>query len=123
MQPEYITQYYSCIEFSNVQQQLYDCLQKEEFRKEKLYIATDGGAVKYKGSLGIIFSNSIGDTFLTCYGQPAGYDPRSFRSEICAALAALRLLRLYIMYYDDRLGNNTISKEITIHIYLPTVKV
>ena len=79
---------------------LYNCLCQKEFRNKKLLIATDGGAVPRKGSLGFLITDSYGEPFITCYGQPAGNDPGSYRSEICAALAAIRLLRLYIEYFD-----------------------
>ena len=75
---------------------LYNCLCQEDFRNQKLLIATDGGAVPRKGSLSFLITDSNGEPFITCYGQPAGHDPKSYRSEICGALAAIRLLRLYI---------------------------
>jgi hypothetical protein len=36
----------------------------------------------------------------TCYGQPAGNNPLSFRPEICVFLAAVRLVKLINKYYD-----------------------
>ena len=96
---------------------LYECLQDEEFRKQKLYIATDGGAIPDIGSLGFLLTDSEGNPFITCYGQPAGYEPKSYRCEICAALAAVRLLRLYIEYFDGRFEKDVLSQSITIHIY------
>ena len=146
-QPEFINQYYSCIRFmektkkrnkkgdeenekcENDEEEennagepsdvlrLYNCLRQEEFRNQKLLIATDGGAVPRKGSLGFLITDSNGEPFITCYGQPAGHDPRSYRSEICGALAAVRLLRLYIEYFDMRLGNDILSENITIQLY------
>ena len=71
---------------------LYECLQDEEFRKQKLYIATDGGAIPDIGSLRFLLTDSEGNPFRTCYGQLAGYEPKSYCCEICAALAAVRLL-------------------------------
>ena len=73
---------------------LYECLQDEAFRKQKLFIATDGGAIQELGlgSLGFLITDSKGNPFITCYGQPAGYEPKSYRCEICAALAAVQLI-------------------------------
>ena len=73
---------------------LYECLQDNEFRKQKLFIATDGGAIEELGlgSLGFLITDSKGNPFITCYGQPAGYEPKSYRCEICAALAAVWLI-------------------------------
>ena len=92
---------------------------KEEFRDNQLFIATDGGACENKGngSIGFLLTNSNGHPFIKSYGQPSGYEPKSYRSEICATLAALRLLRLYIEYYDTILGNNILSEKINVHIY------
>ena len=111
---------------------LYDALQSKAFRDKKLFIATDGGATKDsgtgkstrsletergKGSLGILITDDEGNPFIRCYGQPAGMNPQSFRSELCAALAALRLLYLYIEYFDQRLKGKILSKQINIQIY------
>jgi hypothetical protein len=43
---------------------------------------------------------------VTCFGQPAGHDPLSFRSKICAFLAAVKLITLLIQYDDDLLSCN-----------------
>jgi hypothetical protein len=39
----------------------------------------------------------------TCFGQPAGHDPLSFCSEICAFLAAVTFITTLIKYYDTSL--------------------
>jgi hypothetical protein len=49
------------------------------------------------------FADTEGNILLTCFGQPSGHDPLSFRSEICAFLAAIRLVKLIITYYDNKL--------------------
>ena len=41
---------------------------------------------------------------LTCYGQPAGHDPLSFRSEIYTFLAVVRLITKLIQYWNDILS-------------------
>jgi hypothetical protein len=66
---------------------------------QKVNIATDGGAIQSKGLIGYIFSDEEGNILLTCYGQSSGNDPLSFRSEICAFLAAARLVTLMTQYY------------------------
>ena len=58
----------------------------------KIKIAKDGGAVPELGLLGFLLTDSKGNPFITCYGQQAEYEPKSYRCEICAALAAVRLL-------------------------------
>ena len=69
---------------------LYDELQHQDFRERKLYLATDGVAAARKESLGFLMTDDKGNPFIRCYRQPAGMNPQSFRSEICAALAALK---------------------------------
>jgi hypothetical protein len=54
-----------------------------------------------KGSKGFIFADKNGNILLTCYGQPSGNNPLSFRLEICAFLAAVRLVTLINQYYDE----------------------
>jgi hypothetical protein len=68
---------------------------------QKVNIATDGGAIQFKGSIGFVFADEEGNILSTCYGQPSGNDPLSFRSEICAFLDAVRLVTLMTQYYDD----------------------
>jgi hypothetical protein len=96
-QEEHITQYYAEIDFQMVPQRIYELFKSTQ----KVYIATDGGAIPLKGSLGFVFADEEGKILLTCYGQPSGNDPLSFRSEICAFLAAVRLVTLLNQYYDD----------------------
>ena len=72
----------------------------------KVNIATDGGAVKFKGSLGFVIADEDGEILLSCYGQPSGNDPLSFRSEICAFLAAVRLVTLMTKYYSNILQSD-----------------
>ena len=104
---------------------LYDALQSKAFKDKKLFIATDGGATKDrgtgkstnpietergKGSLGFLITDDEGNPFIRCYGQPAGMNPQSFRSELCVALAALRLLYLYIRYFYEQYEGEILSK-------------
>ena len=122
-QKKFITQYYDHIEFTPVlptrgfkgdlmeqtvrdrygeeidkgynykTMRLYDALQSKAFRDKKLYIATDGGATKGrgtgegkgsletergKGSLGFLITDDERNPFIRCYRQPAGMNPQSF---------------------------------------------
>ena len=95
-QPVHISQYYTQIDFHTVPVQIYEQLKTTG----TIYIATDGGAIPFKGSLGFVLADKEGNILLTCYGQPAGHDPLSFRAEICAFLAAVRLISLLTEYYD-----------------------
>ena len=72
----------------------------------KIIIATDGGAIQFKGSLGFVLADEDGEILLSCYGQPSGNDPLSFRSEICAFLAAVRLVTLMTKYYGKKIQCN-----------------
>ena len=64
--------------------------------EKRINIATDGGAEKFKGSLGFLISSEDGKiTYVNCWGQASGYDPQSYRSEVCAALAALRFINKF----------------------------
>ena len=96
-QEEHIAQYYTEVEFHTTPVAVYEQLKSTR----TALIATDGGAIPRKGSLGFAIADEEGIILLTCYGQPSGHDPLSFRSEICAFLAAVRLTRLLIEYYDD----------------------
>jgi hypothetical protein len=96
-QEEHISQYYEKIEFLMVPMKIYELFKSTN----KANIATDGGAIPLKGSLGFVFADEEGNIMLTCYGQPSGNDPLSFRSEICAFLAAVRLVTMIVQYYDD----------------------
>jgi hypothetical protein len=98
-QEEHIKQYYTQIEFHTVPQRIYELFKSTN----KVYIATDGGAIPLKGSIGFVFADEEGNILLTCYGQPSGNNPLSFRSEICAFLAAVRLVTLLNEYYDKKL--------------------
>jgi hypothetical protein len=99
-QEEHISQYYAQIEFLTVPMKIYELFKSTK----KALIATDGGAIPLKGSIGFVFANEDGTILLTCYGQPSGNDPLSFRSEICAFLAAVRLVTLLTQYYDEKLS-------------------
>ena len=65
-----------------------------------LIFATDSGAVRFMGSLGFVLTTEDGTKLLASYGQPVGHDPLSYRAEICAFLAALRLINLLVQQYD-----------------------
>ena len=97
-QVEHITQYYTQIEYHTTPHEIYELFKSTS----RVNIATDGGAIPLKGSLGFVFADEQGMILLTCYGQPSGNDPLSFRSEICALLAATRLVRLIVQYYDRK---------------------
>jgi hypothetical protein len=99
-QQEHISQYYEHIEFSIVPIRIYELLKSSH----RINIATDGGAIPLKGSLGFVFADTEGNILLSCYGQPSGNNPLSFRSEICAFLAAIRLIKLLITYYDNKIN-------------------
>ena len=114
---------------------LYKALQSQDFLNKKILIATDGGAAKFKGaikskgaanfarimsnigSIGFIITDEEGNPFIRCYGQPAGLNPQSFRSEICATLAALRFVTLYIQYFDEKTVGVPMTKLPNIQIY------
>ena len=102
-QPQYIRQYYAHIEFypqahkHQHSQSLFDFLTTNH----TLHVATDGGADKGVGSLGFVFSDSHLNRFCHSWGQAAGNKPDSFRTEVCAALAALKFLQLYYEYWSN----------------------
>jgi hypothetical protein len=98
-QEEHISQYYAQIEFLIVPMKIYELFKSTK----RVLIATDGGAIPLKGSLGFVFADEDGTILLTCFGQPSGNDPLSFRSEICAFLAAVRLIKVMTKYYDEKL--------------------
>jgi hypothetical protein len=98
-QEEHISQYYEQIEFFMVPMKIYELLKSTR----RVLIATDGGAIPLKGSLGFVFADEEGTILLTCFGQPSGNDPLSFRSEICAFLAAVRLVKLITQYYNEKI--------------------
>jgi hypothetical protein len=97
-QEDHISQYYEQIDFFMVPMKIYELFKSTK----RVLIATDGGAIPLKGSLGFVFADEEGTILLTCFGQPSGNDPLSFRSEICAFLAAIRLVKLLIQYYDNK---------------------
>jgi hypothetical protein len=99
-QEENISQYYTQLDFLSAPVTIYELLKTSN----KVHIATDGRAIPMKGSIGFVFANEEGTILLTCFGQPSGNDPLSFRSEICAFLAAIRLVTLLNQYYDDILS-------------------
>jgi ribonuclease HI len=101
-QEEHISQYYAQIEFLMVPMKIYELFKSTK----RVLIATDGGAIPFKGSIGFVFADEDGNILLTCFGQPSSNDPLSFRSEICAFLAAVRLIKLLTNYYDDRIECN-----------------
>ncbi|OEU13908.1 hypothetical protein FRACYDRAFT_242262 [Fragilariopsis cylindrus CCMP1102] len=98
-QEEHVSQYYAEINFSTTPYEVYELIKSPR----KYNIATDGGAIPLKGSLGFVVANEDGTVLLSCYGQPSGNDPLSFRSEICALLAAAKLLQLITEYYDNQI--------------------
>ena len=77
---------------------------------------TDRGAIKHKGSIGFILTTKNGTKLLSCYGQPAGHDPLSFRSEACAFLAAIRIISFIAAHYDDDI-TAYIAITSKIHLY------
>jgi len=101
-QEEHISQYYTHIEYHTVPYKIYEIIKSTK----RIIIATDGGAIPKKGSIGFVFADEDGNILLTCCGQPAGNDPLSFRSEICAFLAAIRLVTLLTEYYDEIVSCN-----------------
>jgi hypothetical protein len=100
------------LEFLTVPIKIYELLKTTK----KVLIATDGGAILMKGSIGFVIADEDGNILLTCFGQPAGNNPLSFRSEICAFLAVIRLVILLNQYYDDIVQCNT-STPSKIQVY------
>jgi hypothetical protein len=96
LQPEYISQYYTHIDFQTVPFRIYEYLKSPR----KALIATDGGAIQFKGSLGFVIADDNASILVTCFGQPLGHDPLLSRSEICAFLAAVKFVTILIQYYD-----------------------
>jgi hypothetical protein len=77
-QEEHISQYYTQLEFLTVPIKKYELLKTTK----KVLIATDGGAIPMKGSIGFVIANEDGNILLMCFGQQAGNNPLSFGSEI-----------------------------------------
>jgi hypothetical protein len=98
-QEEYVTHYYTQIDFQMVPQQIYELFKSTN----RVNIATDGGAIPLKGSIGFVIANEEGQVLSACYDQPSGNDPLSFWSEICAFLAVRLVTLLINQYYDGRL--------------------
>ena len=74
-QPEFISQYYHHFKFFPVAFSLYEQLANQE----TIAIATNGGAIPSKGSIGFVIAKlHDGESFLRCYGQPAVINPQSF---------------------------------------------
>ena len=69
-------------------------------------IATDRGAIPFKGSIGFVIADDDATILATCFGQPSGYNPLSFQLEICAFLAAVEFVTILIHYYDNLLPCN-----------------
>ena len=85
-QDEHISQYYVQLEFLSVLPiTIYELLKSTN----KVHMATDGGAIPLKGSVGFVIADEEGTILLTCFRQPSGKDPLPFQSEICAFLAAI----------------------------------
>ena len=116
-QPPYIRQYYEQIEFydqaniHNTASSLFDFLHTDN----NLLIATDGGVDSNVGSLGIVFSDSNLNRFCHTWGQASGMKMDSFRTEVCAALAATRLLQIYYEYWNTITMNKSTEKETEPH--------
>jgi hypothetical protein len=64
-----------------------------------------------KRSIGFVIADEDGNILLTCFLQPAGNNPLLFRSEICAFLAAIRLVTLLNQYYDNIVQRNTPARS------------
>ena len=88
----------------------------ETKESKKIILTKDRGAIKYKGSIVFVNTTSNGTILLSCFGQPAGLDPLSFRSEACAFLAATRLIFLIAQHYDE-LITDAIDTSCKIHLY------
>jgi hypothetical protein len=115
-QDEHISQFYTQINFLSVPITIYKLLKSTN----KIHIATDGGAIPLKGSLGFVLADEEGNIMLTCFGQPSGNGPLSFRSEICAFLAAVRLVTLIVQYYDKKLPRDE-STNSKIQVYIDSI--
>ena len=73
-QDKHIPQYYAQLEFLPVPIAIYELLKSTS----KVHIATDGGAVPLKGSMGFVIADEERAVLLTCFGQPSGKDPLLF---------------------------------------------
>jgi hypothetical protein len=115
-QEEHISQYYTQIDFLSPPITIYELFKSTK----KVNIATDGGAIPLKGSLGFVSADKEGKILLMCYGQPSGNNPLSFRSEICAFLAAVRPVTLINKYYDDILQCEEPARS-KIQVYIQSI--
>ena len=73
-QEEHVTQHYTEREFHTAPIKIYEMIKSIN----NVNIATDGGAIQFKGSLGFVIAYEDGEILLSCYGQPSGNDPLSF---------------------------------------------
>jgi hypothetical protein len=71
-----------------------------------MFIATDRGAIPFKGSIGFVIADNDATILATCFGQPSGHNLLAFRSEICAFLAAVKFITILIHYYNNLLPCN-----------------
>jgi hypothetical protein len=72
------------------------------------YLASNGGAIPFKGSFGAVLATS--DVILAeCGGRAQGADPRSFRSEAYGLLAITRLLLHLRAYYHLNVSRLTLT--------------
>ena len=101
---QYISQYYEHIKFyhqakntHSEERSLYDFLHTDD----TLSIATDGGVAFEVGSLGIVFSDDQLNRFCHTWGQASGLTMDSFRTKVCAALAATRFLQIYYKHWNS----------------------
>ena len=67
--------------------------------KEKIYMCSDGGAVKEVGSYGAVIA-SVTEILLELDGQVYGHTPRSFRSEAYGMLAILLTLFHFKIFHN-----------------------
>lgn len=111
-QLDYISQYNSKIVCEIPLIEIY----KEMKATTKIIMVTDGGAIQYKGSIGFVLTTVDGTVPLFCYGQPAGHNPMSFRSEPCVFLAATQLIFLIAEHYN-KLIVDAIDILYKIHLY------
>jgi hypothetical protein len=71
-QEEHISQYYAQIKFFMVPVKIYELFKSTK----KVKIATDGGAIPLKGSLGFVFADEDDtDSFLSMIKKLKVYDP------------------------------------------------
>ena len=78
-------------------------------------MGTDGEAKAFKESIGFVITNAKHKLLLSCYGRTAGHDPLSFRTEASAFLAAIRIVLLIAVYYNEEsTGLLATGKEMTL---------